>query len=450
MLKTVHITNYYHRNSGGISTSYNYLLDYANRNKRKIALIVPGEEDTIEKIGEFAKIYYVKAMQSPVFDKRYRMIMPWQFMPANTKIREILLIEKPDLVEICDKYLLSFLAAMIRKNSFKELGRPMLVHFSCERMDDNVSSFLTKSPFGKWLSRRVMGNYNISLYDFYIANSAYTASEYYESALNENNPNRSKSFFNWAWRFFRAAKKPLAERIFVCSRGGTDGIFSTSNASADFKREIREEVGIPQDSKILFYAGRISPEKNIELLIETLEVLQKDSSQDYRFLIAGSGPKADWFKEECERRIPNKVKMLGHLTDKQKLANLYANCDVFVHPNPREPYGIGPLEAMASGVPVVAPNSGGILSYATQENAWLMNPTGNEFAAAIQEIIAHPEKTQEKLKNALITVKDSNWEKSSEEIFAVYEDIYQKFLNENELFAYIDKAQDYDFASNLG
>ena len=62
--------------------------------------------------------------------------------------------------------------------------------------------------------------------------------------------------------------------------------------------------------------------------------------------------------------------MLGHL-DKELLADYYANADVFVHPNPKEPFGIAPLEAMASGVPVVAPNSGGILSYATDENIWM-------------------------------------------------------------------------------
>ena len=450
LLKTVHITNYYHPNSGGISTSYNYLLEYANRNKRHIALIVPGEKEAIEEIGEFARIYYVPAMQSPVFDKRYRMIMPWQFMMHGTLIREILLKENADLIEVCDKYTLSLLAAMIRKNAFKKLGRPMLVHFSCERMDDNVSSFLTKSSIGKWLSRRVMGNYNTPLYDFYVANSVYTAGEYADSVLQKNNPSRSNWFFNACWRFFRAAQVPLNERIFVCSRGGTDPIFSIKNKSEAFREEIKKEVGIPENSKILFYAGRISPEKNIGLLIELMEGLENDKSNDYRLLVAGGGPKADSFKEECEKRLPGKVKMLGHLTDKQKLANLYANCDVFVHPNPREPYGIGPLEAMASGVPVVAPNSGGILSYATQENAWLVNPTGDEFSEAIHKIFAEPERTSQKLANALITVKDSDWEKASAELFEVYDEIYRRFENERQLFAYNEAPKDFDFVKFNG
>ena len=65
----------------------------------------------------------------------------------------------------------------------------------------------------------------------------------------------------------------------------------------------------------------------------------------------------------------------GHV-DARALARLYASCDVFVHPNPREPFGIGPLEAMASGVPLVLPAAGGVLSYANADNAWLARADG--------------------------------------------------------------------------
>lgn len=449
-MKTVHITNYYHKNSGGISTVYNHFLEYANAHQRHIALIVPGEEDTVEQIGDYAKIYYVAAMKSPLFDTRYRIIMPWQFMVKDSRVREILLEEKPDLIEVCDKYLLSLLAAMIRKNAFKKLGRPMLVQLSCERMDDNISAFLSKGKFGKWFASRMMGNYNAPLYDFYIAVSSYVAAEYEKAVSPEENPSRSKAFFNWCWRFFRGAKVPLNERVYTCLRGGTNPAFSTDNYSQKFQKEIREELGIPQNSRILFYAGRISPEKNIELLIKTMEVLRKDSTQDYRLLVAGDGPKADWLQAEFEKCVPDALRMLGHITDKQKLANLYANCDVFVHPNPHEPYGIGPLEAMISGAPVVAPNSGGILSYATQENAWLVEPTGENFAQAINEILTDKSKTKEKIAKAIETAKEITWEKSSAEVFAIYEQIYQKFQSENESFTYLEKPKNFDFAKQIG
>ena len=177
-MKSVHITNYYHKNSGGISTSYNNLLAAAERHRRLVRLIVPGETESVEDVNEFAKIYYVPAKYSPLFDRRYRIMMPWQYMVKDSIIRRILLEERPDLIEVTDKYTLSLLGVMIRTNNFKKLGRPILVHFSCERMDDNIGSFLTRGKLGKWFARRVIGNYTIPNFDYHIANSAYTAEEF--------------------------------------------------------------------------------------------------------------------------------------------------------------------------------------------------------------------------------------------------------------------------------
>ena len=49
-----------------------------------------------------------------------------------------------------------------------------------------------------------------------------------------------------------------------------------------------------------------------------------------------------------------------------------------------------PLEAMAAELPVVAPDSGGILSYADDTTAWLAKPTGAAFAAAVRQVIDQP------------------------------------------------------------
>jgi glycosyltransferase involved in cell wall biosynthesis len=448
-LKTAHLTNYYHENSGGISTFYNQMLEFANQHQREMVLIVPGAKAEVKKIGEYAKIYFVPAMRSPVFDRRYRIMMPWKFLLPGTRIRKILLEEKPDLIEICDKYSISFLAALIRKNWFSKLGRPVLVHFSCERLDDNISAYVANGAVASGIARRIMSNFNVPIYDFYIAVSTYIAEEYFLATSSKANPRRSKKSFNWWWRFFRAAKLPLEGRVFHNLRTGPDVIFSEKNYSDDFRREIREEIGIPQDSKIIFYAGRLSPEKNIGVLLEMMKVLAKDETEDYRLVVAGGGPLEESFQKDFESQLPNKLKMLGHLTDRQKLADLYANCDVFVHPNPREPSGNGPLEAMASGAAVVAPNSGGILTYATQDNCWLVEPTGENYAHAVKEIFANPKRTRQKKVNAIQTAKENNREKILGETFEFYEQMYQDFQHRKDLYAYQNKAKDFDFAQEI-
>lgn len=447
-LKSVHITNYYHKNSGGISTSFNNLLAAAERHQRLVRLIVPGETQAVEDVNDFAKIYYVPAKYSPIFDKRYRLILPWQYMTGDSLIRKILLDEMPDLVEVTDKYTISMFGAMVRLGKFKQLGRPMLVHFSAERMDDNIGSFLSDGKIGKWVARRVIGNYTLPTFDFHIANSAYTAEEFHNAYKKAENKNRSDWFFNKCWRFFKAPRIPVEERIHVCPRGVNAEIFRADRQSETVKKQMREAAGIPADSIVLLYAGRISPEKNIGLLVEMMKILAKDSTKDYRLLIAGAGPEENWLKEETTKHFPDKIIQFGHL-EKETLADYYANADVFVHPNPREPFGIAPLEAMVSGVPTLAPNSGGILSYATNENAWLVEPTGENFASAVCEIIENPNLRENKTQNAIKTALENTREKSTDNLFATYDKMYEDFQRSKDLFTDVEKAKNFDFVKEL-
>ena len=447
-IKSVHLTNYYHKNSGGISTSFNNLLAAAERHRRHVRLIVPGETESVEEINSFAKIYYVPAKYSPIFDKRYRLLMPWQYIKKDSAIRKILLAERPDLIEVTDKYTLSMLGVMIRTNHFKRLGRPVMVHFSCERMDDNIGSFLTKGRIGKWLARRVIGNYTMPNFDYHIANSTYTAEEFYDSVSTEKNPSRSEDFLNWCWRKFKAPRVPVEERIFVCPRGVDSVHFTPSRTSDNIRSEMIVRAGIPEDAVMLLYAGRLSPEKNVGLLVEMMKVLAKDPKRDYRLVVAGAGPQAEWLQKQGDACAVGKVIQLGHL-DKETLANYYANADVFVHPNPKEPFGIAPLEAMASGIATVAPNAGGILSYATNENAWLVEPTGQDFANAVREVVENDDLRKSKITKALKTARSNTREASTDKLFATYDRIYEDFQRRRELFTSVEEAAEFDFVGKI-
>lgn len=442
-IKTVHLTNYYHKDSGGISTSFNDLMDAAVVHKRHVRLIVPGAKDSVEDRNEYARVYYVRARHSPVFDKRYRIMLPWQYMIADSPIRRILLEERPDIIEVTDKYTLSPIGPMIRLNKFKRLGRPAVVHFTCERMDDNVASFLTSGRAGRWLSKNVIANYILPGFDYHIANSAYTSGEFFESAGSDGEHGSSgiRSFF---WRRLRAPRIPLSERVFVAERGVDAETFSPKKRSGAARRELAAAAGIPESSVMTLYAGRLSPEKNIGLLAEMMGLLAKERIADYRLIVAGDGPMSKWLRDQGGQIGDRRIVQLGHL-DKERLADLYANADIFVHPNPREPFGIGPLEAMASGLPVVGPNAGGILSYATNENAWLVEPTGEAFASAADEIIADPELRDQKVERALETVRANTSDASTERLFAIYDEIFEHFNLNREMFTDVDAVRGFDY-----
>lgn len=437
-LKSIHITNYYHKNSGGISTAYNHLLEAANRRGRYVRLIVPGEKAEVETVGAFGKIYYVAARLSPLFDKRYRVMLPWKtYIPDKSPIKTILRDERPDIVEIGEKYSLSLMAGLMRKGAMKISDpRPMLVQLSCERMDDNIRSFVSGGALGKWFSRRLMGNYNFPMFDFHLTNSDYTAKELFDAISNEKNPRRSKKFFDLCQHFFDAPRVPASERIFVNQCGVDNVTFTVKRQNAAVRSAILREYDLPETARILLYAGRISPEKNVGLLPDLMKILAADASNDFRLLIAGAGPRADWLTAEAERIGAGKIKMLGHLGDKEKLANLFANADAFVHPNPREPFGITPLEAMASGLPVIAPASGGLLSYANNENAWLVEANAEAFAAAIRDVFSDETRRKNKIENALETAEKYTWESSTDALFAIYDRMFAEFTRRRELYDY--------------
>ncbi len=397
-MKTMHFTNSWHENSGGVATFYRALIKEANRRQQQIRLVVPAAQDRIEEVGEFGRIYHVQAPPAP-FNSDYRAIYPSQFLFRGSKLQEILIAERPDLVEISDKYTLNYLGILLRSRLMPAVDfRPIVVGNSQERMDDNVGAYLEALPFARRFCSIYMKWLYFPFFDHHIANSEYTAAEL----------------------------KPAAQGQLV-SRGtwircmGVDlAHLSPQRRSAGLRRRLLQNFGASEESVLLLYAGRIAPEKNFPLLFTLLAHLAKDRARDYRLLVVGDGIERTPWEQKCSREMPGRVLFLGHIKDKSVLADLYANCDVFVHPNPHEPFGIAPLEAMASGLPLVAPNTGGVSSYANLENAWTVDGDVTSFAGAIQEIITNRQLVIEKSMRALATAERYRWEVVASSFFDLY------------------------------
>ncbi|MGI8671323.1 MAG: glycosyltransferase, partial [Luteitalea sp.] len=114
------------------------------------------------------------------------------------------------------------------------------------------------------------------------------------------------------------------------------------------------------------------------------------------------------------------------MTTPGALAESYASGDVFLHVNDREPFGIGPLEAMASGVPVVVPNAGGVLSYANDSNCWLADPAVDALARAVVGALARPDPAR--LARAAETAARFDWGRVTPQIFATYDGLRERAL----------------------
>jgi phosphatidylinositol alpha 1,6-mannosyltransferase len=179
--------------------------------------------------------------------------------------------------------------------------------------------------------------------------------------------------------------------------------------------------------RLLLYVGRLSPEKNIDVLMDMMEILAADSSVEHHLLFAGDGPRAASLQRIADQQAPGRIHFLGHVASREDLADLYANCDVLVHPNPREPFGIAPLEAMASGLPVVAPHAGGVLSYANARNAWLVEPAGASLAGGVREVFEDDTARAAKIEQAIRTAANFDWPQVASVFFELYDDLHGRF-----------------------
>ncbi len=398
-MKTLHIASAFHATSGGISTFYRALFAEAERRERHIRLVVPGERRAVEDVGRFGRMYYLKAPSSPVFDRKYRVVLPNWFLPPNgSAIHEILKAERPDLVEVSEKYSLPYIAGLLRRGKFPGVPRPTLVGFSNERMDDNLRAFFKTDAVGKRFARWFLGNIYLPQFDVHIANSEYTA----EELVSAMSPKHRR-------------------RVAVCPVGVDVDGFSPEIRSEAGRKGLLERIGAGSAAKLLLYVGRLSPEKNLPLLLEMIERIE---DEDVRLLVAGSGPLEATLRARAENDLRGRFHLLGHVGSRTELAALYANCDAFIHPNPREPFGIAPLEAMASGLPLVAPDAGGVLSYADDENAWIAAPTGEAFARTVQNLLQHPEKAASRARAARRTAETFRWEVVTGRFFALYDELH--------------------------
>jgi alpha-1,6-mannosyltransferase len=113
--------------------------------------------------------------------------------------------------------------------------------------------------------------------------------------------------------------------------------------------------------------------------------------------------------------------LLGHVADRKELAELLANSDAFIHPNPREPFGIAPLEAMGSELPLVAPASGGVMAYCAPQNAWLAEPNGASFAAAVRACLRDQTMRTARIAAARRTALAHDWKKIAGRFFETYD-----------------------------
>lgn len=164
-------------------------------------------------------------------------------------------------------------------------------------------------------------------------------------------------------------------RVRLWPRGVDTARFGPGLRDAAVRRELA-----PNGELIVGYVGRLAPEKQVELLAGVC------SLEGVRLVVVGDGPS----EGSVRAALPGAL-MLGRRTG-DELARIFASLDLFVHTGPYETFCQTVQEAMASGVPVVAPAAGGPLDLVVPGRTGVLVPPQDALAVrdAVWALAADP------------------------------------------------------------
>jgi glycogen synthase len=202
-----------------------------------------------------------------------------------------------------------------------------------------------------------------------------------------------------------------------------DKVVTVHNAVEPAERkDINGSKFVPE--KIVTFLGRITFQKGPDYFIEAARlVLERD--ENVRFVMAGSGDLMEkMIRRVAQLRIGDKFHFTGFLTG-PTVDRMLAMSDVFVMPSVSEPFGIVPLEAMRSNVPVVISKQSGVsevLKHALKVDFWDVHG----MADAIYGLTHYEGLTKMFLKHGKNEVENMKWEYAGLKVKEVYEEMLRK------------------------
>ena len=255
---------------------------------------------------DFAATLRVPSLPLPGSGGAYRL--PWRRSASARVLRGA----RPDLLEAADPYLLAWATL----DAARALRVPAVAfcHSNLEQL-----ARMTAGRYARAAAMRAARRYTVRLY------------RHFDLVLA---PSRAMLAHLQAWGVEHAVHQPL----------GVD-----TAAFCPERRDMswRASLGLPDDARLLVYAGRFAPEKHLATLVEATRRL----GAPHWLLAIGAGPAPP----RGER-----VRVLAPVRDPAALARALASSDLFVHAGDQETFGLSALEAMACGLPVVARDAEGL------------------------------------------------------------------------------------------
>jgi len=174
----------------------------------------------------------------------------------------------------------------------------------------------------------------------------------------------------------------------------------------------------------ILYAGNIKPHKNLERLIEAFHMVRRGELEHIKLLIIGDEiSKYATLRRAVHRyKLHKHVRFFGFVPD-ATLAILYRLARVFVFPSLYEGFGLPPLEAMASGTPVITSNLSS-LPEVVGDAAMLIDPYQPDAIAGAMRRVLQDERLRDDMRErGLARVREFSWARSVKQVREIYDEV---------------------------
>ncbi|MEM6642376.1 MAG: glycosyltransferase family 1 protein [Bacteroidota bacterium] len=298
-----------------------------------------------------------------------------------------------------------------RREIFKRLDdfKPDLIHWS------------SPSLLGKYATKysKLQGIPNVAIYHSHFSSYIdYVSWLPFKSLLKKLVDRNFTRLYERATQVLaptRSMKEFLAERglpskkIGIWGRGIDGKKFNPEHRSAN----LISSWGAEDKTKVLF-VSRLVHYKETDMLIRLSHIMREDSV----LIITGDGPE----KQKMEREADSQKTIFTGKLIGQQLSEVYASADIFVFPSLTDTFGNVVLEAMASGIPVIAANEGGPKNIVKDgETGYLLEPKREDlFKEKIDLLIDDPAHYAELKSNALNYARELSWDNIISELNEKY------------------------------
>lgn len=187
----------------------------------------------------------------------------------------------------------------------------------------------------------------------------------------------------------------------------------------DKRMKTRKLLGIGKNDLVLMFAGHEFGRKGLQHLISSLP----DLSDDIKLLVVGNDKPNHFINLARKLNVKNMILFTGL---SRNIENYYAASDIFVFPTLYEPFGFVILEAMASGLPVVASELAGASELITDGNEGFLleDPTDPaEIADKINMLLDSPNMMMQMGRNGKRTAEEHSWDAVAKKMLEVYEEV---------------------------